>query len=103
MDILEITELFDALFEKNEDNNREENDILEIANSLIVAILNLSPREINELPDQIRCLAINLKRLIDEIEECDGNDEDERGKYCIDCGEYLNSRAKFCSRCGMEQ
>lgn len=80
MNIIEITELFDAIFKENEGNNREETDILEIANSLIVGILNLTPREIIELPYQIRDLAITLKRSIDEIEECDGDDEEERRK-----------------------
>lgn len=103
MDIIAITNLIDQIFAQNERMDREEDDILEVANSLVIAVINLSPREINELPDQIRDLAITLKRSIDEIEECDGDDEEERGKYCIDCGEYLSQRAKFCSRCGMEQ
>lgn len=96
-----ISEFFDEFFNVRGAEFREIDNILDVANSLIVSILDLSSDEIAALPEQIRDLAITLKNYVED--EKDDYEEKDKGKYCINCGEYLCSKARYCSRCGIPQ
>lgn len=100
MRVESISDFFDEFFDVKIKGYQDVDDILEVANSLIVSVLELSSDEIASLPDQIKDLAITLKNYVeDEKDEY----EKDKGKYCIHCGEYLSVRARYCSRCGIIQ
>ena len=96
-----VSELFDELFESLEGEFHEEDELLQVANCLLVSILSLSSSQIAELPEEIKDLVIVLKQHVEE-ERCEYEEKDT-GKYCIMCGDYISQRARYCSKCGAEQ